>query len=328
MLDAGLKPLRKLRIQGDSFASILERDLGPTISHSFYFPYVRKLWGIAPDELATTLAKRRVSGNSISKIIGKIVRRVSGLSKQSSGGFYYPRKGFGAISTALHREAARHGANFVFGADVSGILHDGKRVKAVRYRQGDVGHTMPANAIWSSLPISLVIKRMDPPAPKEIIEFANRIRFRGMILIYLVLQQRQFSPYDAHYFPELTIPISRMSEPKNYSATSDPADRTVLCAELPCDPGEPYWLLSDEELGRETLRVAGADEFARESSRCSHRNATPQFRISYLRERLRGMVWRNGRVAIDDRSPPDIRASRFVRARQHASRHSDGTRRR
>ena len=220
------------------------------MSHSFYFPYVRKLWGIAPDELATTLAKRRVSGNSISKIIGKIVRRVSGLSKQSSGGFYYPRRGFGAISTALHREAARHGANFVFGADVSGILHDGKRVKAVRYRLGDVGHTVPASAIWSSLPISLVIKRMDPPAPKEIIEFANRIRFRGMILIYLVLQQRQFSPYDAHYFPELTIPISRMSEPKNYSATSNPADRTVLCAELPCDPGEPYWLLSDEELGK------------------------------------------------------------------------------
>jgi protoporphyrinogen oxidase len=71
-----------------------------------------------------------------------------------------------------------------------------------------------------------------------------------MILIYLVLEQDQFSEYDAHYFPEESVPMSRMSEPKNYSATREPRGVTVLCAELPCDPGEESWSLSDEELGR------------------------------------------------------------------------------
>jgi hypothetical protein len=32
-----------------------------------------------------------------------------------------------------------------------------------------------------------------------------------MILIYLVLEQDQFTEYDAHYFPEEAIPMSRMS---------------------------------------------------------------------------------------------------------------------
>jgi protoporphyrinogen oxidase len=41
-----------------------------------------------------------------------------------------------------------------------------------------------------------------------------------------------------------------MSEPKNYSATSEPKGVTVLCAELPCDPGEKWWDMSDEELGK------------------------------------------------------------------------------
>jgi protoporphyrinogen oxidase len=40
-----------------------------------------------------------------------------------------------------------------------------------------------------------------------------------------------------------------LSEPKNYSATTTPAGRTVLCAELPGDPGDKYWTMSDDALG-------------------------------------------------------------------------------
>src|SRR6185295_3684079 len=39
-----------------TFASVLERGLGHTMSHSFYFPYARKLWGVEPDALAVTAA--------------------------------------------------------------------------------------------------------------------------------------------------------------------------------------------------------------------------------------------------------------------------------
>jgi ubiquinone/menaquinone biosynthesis C-methylase UbiE len=40
---------------------------------------------------------------------------------------------------------------------------------------------------------------------------------RAMILIYLVLEQPQFTPFDAHYFPEANLALTRLSEPKNYS---------------------------------------------------------------------------------------------------------------
>jgi hypothetical protein len=51
---------------------------------------------------------------------------------------------------------------------------------------------------------------------------ATEIDYRAMILIYLVLEQQQFTEYDAHYFPEPHIRISRLSEPKNYSASREP----------------------------------------------------------------------------------------------------------
>lgn len=70
-----------------------------------------------------------------------------------------------------------------------------------------------------------------------------------MILVYLVLGVDQYTEFDAHYFPEQSIPISRLSEPKNYSAAVEPRGATILCAELPSDPGDSYWEMDDKTLG-------------------------------------------------------------------------------
>jgi protoporphyrinogen oxidase len=86
-----------------------------------------------------------------------------------------------------------------------------------------------------------------------------------MVLVYLVLEADRFSEYDAHYFPERDIPVTRVSEPKNYSL-SGPAGLTVLCAEIPCAADDRIWASTDEELGgvvRRALAMAGLDVTAR-----------------------------------------------------------------
>jgi protoporphyrinogen oxidase len=73
---------------------------------------------------------------------------------------------------------------------------------------------------------------------------------RGMALVYLTLDRRPYTPFDAHYFPEPDVAFSRLSEPANYrDSTADPADRTVLCAEVPCTAGDATWSAPDAELG-------------------------------------------------------------------------------
>ncbi len=249
-LDMARKLLPRAEPAERTFASVLEGGLGHTMSHSFYFPYARKLWGVEPDALAATAAERRIANSSISKILLKVARQIPGLKGSRAGGFYYPRNGYGQISNALRAAAARHGAEFILGARVTRVVHENKRIRAVCYEKDGRSFEAAVDAAWSTLPIGLLARLMSPAAPREVIAAAEEIRFRGMILIYLVLEQDRFSEYDAHYFPETSIPMSRMSEPKNYSATREPSGVTVLCAELPSDPGEDSWSLSDAELGR------------------------------------------------------------------------------
>jgi protoporphyrinogen oxidase len=110
------------------------------------------------------------------------------------------------------------------------------------------------------MPITTLVRCLQPAPAARILEAADRIDYRAMILIYLVLDQDRFSEYDAHYFPEPGIAISRLSEPKNYHGSGEPRGTTVLCAELPCSPADPAWRMTDEELGRlasDALAAAG-----------------------------------------------------------------------
>ena len=249
MWDAATKKFRRAAPGEPTFASVLHQGLGPAMCENFYYPYMRKLWALPPEDLAVTLATRRVSGSSIGKIVRKILGQIPGLKKPQTGGFYYPKKGFGQISDSLRSSAEELGADFELEASVTGIEHEGGRVKAVRYQKDGVETRIETDKVWSTLPLTTLIACMDPPAPPAVKEAASRVRYRGMILIYLVLEQDQFTEYDAHYFPEYAVPISRLSEPKNYSASTEPKGVTILCAELPCDPQDELWALSDDELG-------------------------------------------------------------------------------
>ena len=235
--DALLSPLRRPR--ADTYAEVLRAGLGPTLAERFYFPYARKLWGLEPHEIDAEQARRRVSAGSAAKLL----RRVAGRGG-SGGWFWYPRRGYGQISEALAGAARRAGAELRFESAVTRV---GLRADAVRV-EVEGGEAVEAARAWSTLPLTALARLADPPPPQGVLAAASELRFRAMLLVYLVLDVDRYTPFDAHYLPEGWTPVARVSEPKNYRDGDDPPGRTVLCAELPCAPGDGLWRASDEEL--------------------------------------------------------------------------------
>ena len=119
---------------------------------------------------------------------------------------------------------------------------------------------LEADQIFSTIPITRLTGLICPEAPDSVERASKALEFRALLLVYLAIEQDRFTEFDAHYFPESEFPFSRISEPKNYSGSSEPRGRTVLCAELPCDREGSVWARSDRELGervREGLGRAG-----------------------------------------------------------------------
>jgi len=251
--DLAGKLLPRTETGDETFASILRRGLGATICEEFYFPYARKIWGMEPLELSPIQAYKRVSSGSIGKMLKKLLPGLPGKSGTPRGIFYYPRAGFGQISESLCDAAGKAGAIIRTGARVRHVVQEpgGYRVE---FESGGGVQSINARHIWSTIPITVLTRLVEPAAPKNVQLAARSLRFRGMLLIYLVLGTRQFTPFDAHYLPAADIRITRLSEPKNYAARTGPGDTTVLCAELPCQPGDEVWGLDEAALGQLVLR--------------------------------------------------------------------------
>lgn len=243
-----------------SFASVMEAGLGATICRDFYFPYARKIWGIEPEELSAVQALRRVSAGSLSKMARKVLAAVPGFRPPMSGRFYYPHKGFGQISKALSDSAQAAGVTVNLSSQIVAIRHLPNAEYMVQYKRSEELTEIHASQIWSTIPITSLARIVQPAPPETILQAAREIDYRAMLLIYLTLEQTQFSAYDAHYLPTSEIPVTRISEPKNYSGITVPDNRTVLCAELPCSPEDEWWTMSDSALGElvnQALAVAG-----------------------------------------------------------------------
>jgi protoporphyrinogen oxidase len=240
---------------GESFASVLEAGLGQTICRDFYFPYAKKIWGLPPEQLSEIQAYRRVSASSFPRMARKVLAAVPGRKSDSGGRFLYPRRGYGQISEAYCRAAREAGADICLGAQVEAVVTEDSAVRSVRFRKDGQSLEIPADHVWSTIPITALTRCLAPAPPPEHLAAAEKIDYRAMILIYLVLDQPRFSEYDAHYFPELEVRVSRISEPKNFHDGEGPSQVTVLCAELPCAASDPEWTASDDDLGLLALQA-------------------------------------------------------------------------
>jgi protoporphyrinogen oxidase len=225
-LDAASAPLR--RSPGDAYADVARARLGPGMWRAVHEPLAWKVFGTDPRRLAGELARRRITATT-----GSLARGVLPGRRPT---FLYPRGGFGAITEALARdvpvETGRRVTRLLEHHDrVIVGLSDGRIVTATH-----VHATIPAWQVSSLLGLH---HEPSPPQP------------RALVLVYLVLDRRPYTAFDAHYVPALHLLPSRVSEPTTYrDDPDDPADRTVLCAEVPCWPGDEVWQATPEALAR------------------------------------------------------------------------------
>ncbi|HZD24363.1 MAG TPA: FAD-dependent oxidoreductase [Acidimicrobiia bacterium] len=225
--------------RADTFASFINTGLGTPMGDLFYFPYARKIWGVEPDELSGEQARRRISADTPWRLLGKTFG-----AGDSGRLFFYPRGGFGRIATGLADAASDAGAEIRLGTPARSARRggDGFVVSTSEDR-------ITADLMLSTIPITVLARFLEPP--EEVLRALGSLRYRAIVLVYFTVPTRQWTPYDAHYFPGPDVRFTRISEPKNYRDGPDPEDRTVLCVEVPADVDDGSWTASDEVLAKE-----------------------------------------------------------------------------
>ncbi|WP_370328254.1 NAD(P)/FAD-dependent oxidoreductase [Euzebya sp.] len=252
-----LPPATAARIGGDLLTGVVRREpadatyadvvaarLGPTVLDRFHGPYARKLWGVGPEELAGELARRRIALRGIGDVIGRLRRSATPTGRT----FLYPRLGYGQIVDRLAEAAVDAGVEVLLETAPLAVTPD-RRAPVIHTRDG--GRLAAGRVLWTAPPSALVA------ASPGVADTTPALVHRGVVLVYLVLDQPRYLEWDAHYVPDLEVPFVRLSEPKGYRDGPDPADRTVLCAEVPATPGDATWQAAEDQLEGAVLEGMG-----------------------------------------------------------------------
>ncbi len=252
--DSFMKPFRRKKEAAETFAAILMKGLGKTICRRFYFPYAEKLWGLPPEKLAAEQARRRVATNSIAKMIKKVLSSLTGKAKDGGPFFYYPVNGFGGIAQAYGKAVADLGGKLLLGWKIEKInVMEDRRFEIHSAGSGGKRESYSCDFVFSTIPLDNLARIISPAVPAHVKSAADRLLYRGMLFHYLILKTGQFTPFDAHYFPEKDFIFSRISEPKNYYDSRLPEGITGICSEIPCTAGHELWKLPDEEITRRVV---------------------------------------------------------------------------
>jgi protoporphyrinogen oxidase len=148
----------------------------------------------------------------------------------------------------------------------------------------------------NTLPLSMTLGLLDPAPPDELLEIARTIRYRHMVLLVIALRRKRFTPNASLYFPDASIPFTRIFEPKNRSADLAPADQTAIVVEIPCNIGDRYWTASADGLVEEVAAILQRTGLLRRDEIIMHRTshvpfAYPVLEVGYERKVAELIAW-------------------------------------
>ena len=230
----------------ENFAEFVINQYGKTLAEHFLLNYSEKLWGQPPHKLSTAISGNRLKGLDLRSFLRSTVLGTPQNPTHLDGSFFYPRHGIGMISDKLCESIENR--HIKLKHRVSRLIHNGGRIERIVLNDD---MEIPATTVINTLPLTLSVRMLEPAAPLELREVADKIKYRHLVLCVFCLNRDTFSSNASLYFPSEEFPFTRLYEPKNRSPEMAPKGQTVVVLELPCYSDDALWNMSEATLQTE-----------------------------------------------------------------------------
>ena len=217
---------------------------------AFFKTYTEKVWGIPCDQIQADWAAQRIRGLSLKKAV---LNAVFGMNNTKTliKEFDYPVLGPGMMWEKFQAAIDQRGSEVAMNTGVVQINRQGQQVQSVVVQRENDPElvTLTADHFISSMPITALVQRLDPPAPPEVLEAARGLNYRAFMIVSLMIDRPHLFPDNWIYIHSPEVKVGRIQNFKNWSPAMVPdARKTCLGMEYFCTQDDEMWRKSDTEL--------------------------------------------------------------------------------
>ncbi len=229
----------------------------------FFKTYNEKLWGVPTNSMPADFAAQRIKNLSLSSAVFNALlpkrnqKEITSLIEE----FQYPKHGPGMMWERCRDLVEAKGCTTVMETRVVGIRHrDGRAVSVVGEAKDGTRTEHPCDHVISSMPISQLLRAMDPPAAEPALAAANDLRYRDFLTVALVVPEEASFPDNWIYVHSREVQVGRIQNFGSWSPYMVKEGRTCLGLEFFVFEGDETWTKPDEELieqGKRELQILG-----------------------------------------------------------------------
>ena len=223
---------------------------GKRLYEIFFKTYTEKVWGVPCTEIRAEWAAQRIRGLSLTTAVrNALFKQRAGKVKTLIDRFQYPERGPGQMWEMLTERLRGKGYQVLLERPVKRIRHEEGRVTYLETQGAHGAERFYGTDFISSMPIRELIGALDPPAPQEVRQAADRLRYRDFLIVSLIVNRKDVIPDNWLYIHEPGVRVGRIQNFKNWSPSMVPdASKTCLGLEYFVFENDDLWSSTDEKL--------------------------------------------------------------------------------
>ncbi len=222
---------------------------GERLYQTFFKTYTEKVWGVPCHHIQADWAAQRIKGLSLKTAILNALfggNNAKSLIKE----FDYPVLGPGMMWERFQERVESKGGEVWLNTRVIQIQREGNRIKSLTAeKQGEIVQVSAEENLISTMPVTSLILRLDPPPPDEVVQAAKSLNYRAFLIVSLIVNRKDLFPDNWIYIHAPEVKVGRIQNFKNWSPAMVPdPSKTCLGMEYFCNEGDEIWSRKDAEL--------------------------------------------------------------------------------
>jgi protoporphyrinogen oxidase len=154
-----------------------------------------------------------------------------------------------------------YGGSVQMNSQVVGINRVGHRITSVDICRDGVKETVGGTDFISSMPVTVLLRSLNPPPPAAVLEAAAALKYRDFMTVCLIVDQAELFPDNWIYIHDPAVKVGRIQNYKNWSPEMVPDPlKSSLGLEYFCNEGDDLWMMADAdliELAKQELAAIG-----------------------------------------------------------------------